>query len=126
MDLAQPKVSIMSHKLIHHIIGTKRFFVYKINEVYFQKRLFCIFDKNKPFELTIVYKEMNKSTEMGPVVVGGKLGFFLYDSVNFETEYVFRLTEDECKENIDEIKKKRILVNEQLNHRTDVIFKNLV
>ena len=35
--------------------------VYKIKDIYYKKRLFCIFNKNHPYKLTIEYDEPTES-----------------------------------------------------------------
>jgi len=104
----------MAYKLVSHVIRSKRFFVHKINYVTYHERLFCILDTEQPFELRLKYKEMSKSMEMAPII-GGKGGFQLQERTDLETEYKFRFeTEEECKYNIDEIKKKKVLIDEML------------
>lgn len=109
----------MAYKLVSHLVGKKRFFVYKINDISFHERLFCIFDKEYPFELNISYKEMSKKLELAPNI-GGKGGFQLQESTSLETNYRFRFeTEDECQKHIDEVKKKKQLIDEMLINFTD-------
>lgn len=106
----------MTHKLISHTIGSNRFFVYKINEISCRKRLFCILNRNFPFELKLVYKEMNESSKIGPVFLGGNIGFHLRDEIKFEKEYFFRFeTLQECNYNIDEIEKKKKIIDDMIS-----------
>ncbi len=104
----------MAHKLVSHVIRNQRFFVHKINDITFHKRLFCIFDIDKPFELNLMYKELSKSLEFAPII-GGKGGAQLQEKIDLETEYKFRFeTDKECIYNINEIKIKKELIDEML------------
>ena len=38
--------------------------VYKIKKIYYTKRLFCIFNKDHPYNLTIEYNEPTESSEL--------------------------------------------------------------
>jgi hypothetical protein len=103
----------MAYKLVNHVIRNQRFFVHKIHEVTYRKRLFCIFDTDLPFELSIRYKKLSKSLKIAPIIGGN--GFLLHEKTDLEKEYNFRFeTEKECKHNIDEIKKKKDLIDEML------------
>ncbi len=105
----------MAYKLISHVIRKQRFFVHKIHDISYRERLFCILDTEQPFELSLIYKEMNKSFEFAPNIIGGKSGFQMQEKTDLEKEYRFRFeTEEECKHNIYEIKKKKDLIDEML------------
>jgi hypothetical protein len=104
----------MAHKLVSHVIMKQRFFVYKINEISFRKRLFCILDPELPFVLNLKYKELNNSLEFSPII-GGNGTFQLREKTNVEKVYNFRFkTMEECQHNIDEIQKKKFLIDEML------------
>jgi len=104
----------MAYKLVSHVIRSQRFFVYKINDISFRERLFCILDTEQPFELSLKYKELSKSLEIAPII-GAKGGFQLQERTDLEKEYKFRFeTAEECQHNIDEIKKKKDLIDEML------------
>ena len=102
----------MTYKLVIHVIRNQRFFVYKINDISFRRRLFCIFDKKQPFELSIDYRELTKSLEVTPI--NGKRAGVLFQERIYK-RYSFRFeTEEECKFNLDEIKKKKELIDKML------------
>jgi hypothetical protein len=110
----------MSFKLINHVIRNQRFFVYKINDISYRERLFCILDTERPFELTLRYKELGKSLDLAPIFVGGKAGFQLQEKTDLEKIYWFRFeTAEECQKNIDEIKIKKELIDEMLDGFTE-------
>ncbi len=104
----------MAYKLVSHVICKQRFFVHKIQNVSFHERLFCILDTELPFELNIGYKEMSKSLEVAPII-GGKGGFQLQEKTNLQTDYTFRLeTAESCQKHIDDIQRKKELIDEML------------
>ena len=104
----------MAHKLVSHVIRNQRFFVHKIHDISFRERLFCILDTEQPFELSLRYKELSKSLEVAPII-GGKGGFQLQERTDLEKVYKFRLeTAEECQYHIDEVQKKRTLIDEML------------
>lgn len=104
----------MAHKLISHVINGNRFFVYKIKNIGYRERLFCILDTDKPYRLYIDYKELSTSLEFAPFI-GLKGGFQLQEKTNTETKYVYRLeTEEECKHHIAEVDKKRKIIDDML------------
>lgn len=110
----------MAHKLVSHVICKQRFFVYKINNVNFSERLFCIFDKDKPYELSVEYKELSTSLEAAPIIGGKGGGFQLQQKIDTEKYYSFRLsTKEECQKHINEIEKKRELINDLLINFTN-------
>ncbi len=109
----------MAFKLVNHIIRGQRFFVYKINEISYRERVFCIFDKELPFELSLRYKELSKSMEVAPII-GAKGGFQLQEKTNLEKTYNFRFeSSEECQHNIDEVNKKKELIDEMLTEFTE-------
>jgi len=112
----------MSYKLISHVIKGHRFFVYKINKISYRERVFCILDQKQPFELTISYAELTTATKLEPVL-GGKGGFVLTDTLDFEKIYSFRMSsKEECQQNINEIEKKKVIVDEIITRlTTDII-----
>jgi hypothetical protein len=68
----------MAHKLVSHVIKNQRFFVYKINDISFRERMFCIFDTEQPYELTLNYKELTKSLEVAPIIGGKEVEVFFF------------------------------------------------
>jgi len=118
----------MSFKLISHVIRGQRFFVYKINEVYYRHRLFCVLDKEYPFELIVKYKELSKSTEIAPFLGGlsplqiGHVGFQFQEKTDLHKDYFFRYaTTEECKFQINEVKKKKDIVEQMLTQLTETV-----
>ena len=104
----------MAYKLVSHVIRGQRFFVHKINHVSFYERLFCILDTERPFEFILGYKELSKSLELAPII-GGKGGFQLQEKTDLERIYSFRFeTAEECQRNIDDVQKKKQLIDEML------------
>lgn len=103
----------MNYKCITHLIKNKRFFVYKINSIWYRERSFCILDKKLPFELFLKYKESN-------IAIG-----FLFDTFEHEKYYNFRFaTREECLYNLDSVKKKKEIIDEMLvNFNNDSEFK---
>jgi hypothetical protein len=132
----------MAHKLINHIIQKQRFFVYKINRVSFRERLFCIKDTELPYELTLNYKELGTEFRIAPIIKRGLVinelrlsnpfhsnspfhsnnynEYSAYEVNTFEKTYKFRLeSEEQCQKNIDEIKKKKDLIDNMMSNFTN-------
>jgi hypothetical protein len=104
----------MAYKLVSHVIDRQRFFVYKINDISFHERLFCIFDTEKPYRLSLMYRELSKSTGFTPVIgVHGKN--VIHEKTEFEKVYNFRMsTAEECKYHINEVQEKKKLIDEMI------------
>ena len=59
--------------------------VYKIKDIYYKKRLFCIFNKDHPYNLTIDYHEPRESIGLAP-------GINLYGGFTFSLVKKVHLT----------------------------------
>ena len=99
----------MAHKLITYKIREQVFKVYKIQDIFYYERLFCIFEKKNPFELKIKYKELSNETEVNPVFAGGHLGFSTSTITKTSKDYYFRIeTREECERHVHQINEKKI------------------
>lgn len=94
--------------------------VYKIKEIFYKKRLFCIFNKNYRYTLTIKYSEPNEYYM--PIIVYGGHGITttsLVKQVNLTQIITKRyLTEADVINEIEEIKLKQ--------QKIELIKKNLI
>ncbi len=101
----------MTYKLINYVIQNKRFFVYKIIDVSFEKRSFMFSNKNLPYKLNLNYKEFNSDIKFNPIV-GVAPGFLSHNELSFSKLYNFYLeTSDECQYHIDEINKRKKMID---------------
>jgi len=90
----------MSRRFI--TIGHYIFNIQKINDVWYKKRLFCIFDKNLPYKLTIEYYEPHTIWEYNVVLKMPLPVDYSYVYHNFRID-----TDEKCKKIINEINKKK-------------------
>jgi len=97
----------MDFKLINHVIKGTRFFVHKIDNISYNERLFKIFDKDKPYLLTIYYNETD-------TVI----------NTNIKRYFARISTEKECILHIDNIKYKKQIINKFLDKINEDIFDN--
>ena len=83
--------------------------VYKIKNIYYEKRLFCIFNKNHPYNLIIEYHEPTESIGLVPGInFNGGLTTSLVNKVSLIANITKRYkTEIEVKNEIEEIKIKQ-------------------
>lgn len=109
----------MAYKLISHVVRDQRFLVYKIGDFYYHKRLFRILDPFKPYELFIEYKELSKTLDISPIMVGGHAGFHFQNTLDLQKVYKFRLSEKECFDHIQDIKNKKELIDNMLENFTN-------
>ena len=117
----------MTHKFISHTILGNRFFVYRIQKINYYKRLFCIFDKDVPYELFIEYRELNSNTVVKPFIgintFGSSFGFQYQQKIDFTKNYTFRLfSKDECEQHIKEINEKKKFIEEMLSEYNDQFY----
>jgi hypothetical protein len=113
----------MAHKLISQIINQNRFFVYKIIDISYRQRLFCIFDSELPCEMQLSYKEINTRNTLSPILGGGKIQFVFNKETDTEKLYEFRMTEDDCKKIINEVNEKQKMINDILNGYSNDLIK---
>ncbi len=100
----------MSYKIVNHIIRNKSFQVYKVKDVWTRQRLFCILDKNLPFEFGLVYKEPHSEMDLSPII-GKNGGFMIHETMRENKTYTFRFgTQDECDFHKNIIKEKQLWV----------------
>ena len=83
--------------------------IYKIKNIYYEKRLFCIFNKNHPYNLIIEYHEPTESIDLVPGInFNGGITISLVSQMNLITDITKRYkTEIEVKNEIEEIKIKQ-------------------
>ena len=86
--------------------------VYKIKDIYYNKRLFCIFDRNYPYTLIIKYNEPQESINLAPGInFKGGVTLSLVNNMCLISDITKRYkTEIEVKNEIEEIniKQKKI------------------
>jgi len=81
-------------------IGYSTFKIHKINNVWYKKRLFCIFDKDLPYKLTIEYYKPYIAFRYNVVF---KMPLLVTEDYEY---YSFKIdTEETCKKIINKIKK---------------------
>jgi hypothetical protein len=82
----------------------------KILNVRYDKRAFCIFDKDRPYILEIVYKELHTNVDAAPVISGGfhgpSFGLGLYDRTHLQALIRYRGSQDEIYDQIRQINDK--------------------
>lgn len=83
--------------------------IYKIKEIYYKKRLFCIFNRDHPYNLIIIYNEPRTTTNFAPGInFNGDLTTSMVDSVSLTVNITKRYkTEIEVKNEIEEIQMKQ-------------------
>lgn len=102
----------MTYKLINYVIQNKRFFVYKIIDMSFEKRQFMFTNKNLPYVLSLNYREFNHKSGVSPIA-GISPGFLFHEELSFSKKYDFYLeSSDECQHHIDEINKRKKMIDD--------------
>lgn len=95
-------------RLIYHTVGNIRFDVGTITRVEMRKRLFCIFDRDRPYVLTVTTFEPHQSTDVQPAFVDGKIGFTLQNTYEPYKRRHFRvISREACQEYVWEIEEKQ-------------------
>lgn len=115
----------MSYKVISHKIHDKVFRIYKIKEVWTRERFFCILDKDKPYEIGIKYKELNKDLSISPII-GGHGGFVVNETMNENKIYMFRFAhKQETEKHKEEILLKQLWISEIIDKLNSDLEKDL-
>lgn len=109
----------MEYKLINHVIKSERFFVHRMSNVnMFSSKLY-----NK-FVLSFIHKELDTRFQLSPYLswIGFGLGGFQLQTVtSLSKKYNFYMdTEEECKKHLDEITKKKEMVDKLLLNFSDI------
>lgn len=87
-------------------LAIKKVDVGRIAEMSYQKRLFCLFDRDKPYTLAIVYYLPKTNTSLAPTL-GHSVGITIYDRTIVEHVITKRYTsEQEVQAEIAAIEKK--------------------
>ncbi len=114
------------NKLIYKICN-KVFVIHKIKSYSFDKRLFCILDRNLPYELNIKYKELHESYGMSSTIIDGKISNIYYPKTDLYKNYSYRFTKEEGTQhclNIKILKEKLQLEEEErLNYSSKLLEK---
>jgi|LauGreDrversion4_2_1035121.scaffolds.fasta_scaffold04984_10 hypothetical protein len=82
----------------------------KIKKIYYKKRLFCIFDRDHPYNLIIIYNEPTPTIGFAPGfdLFDGDCTFSIVESVSLTVNITKRYkTEIEVKNEIEEIQMKQ-------------------
>ena len=83
----------------------KFFKVSRIVDVTKRKRLFCIFDKELPYELRIIYEKPKNFNIVNPLLfTNGCSGISAGSYCDLETIYEFRMTKEQIEEEYKKLK----------------------
>ena len=83
--------------------------IYKIKEIYYKKRLFCIFNRDHPYNLIIIYNEPRTTIDFAPGInFNGGFTTSMVESTSLTVNITKRYkTEIEVKNEIKEIQMKQ-------------------
>lgn len=95
-------------RLLYHNVGNVRFDVGTIADLGTYKRLFCIFDRDKPYELVVKSYEPHTEDRAQPTFIDGKVGFTFQRSHELYKRSYFRVPSlADCHQHIREIRQKQ-------------------
>lgn len=91
------------------ILSISKIDIYKIKKIYYKKRLFCIFNREYPYNLIIIYNEPRSTVNFAPGInFNGEFTTSMVDSVSLTVNITKRYkTEIEVKNEIKEIQIKQ-------------------
>lgn len=94
----------------------------KIKSMTYRRRLFCIFEKDYPFTLEIIYKEPKTEIRINPVLAGNNVGAGLHQYTSFTQIITKRYKcENDVFDEIKEIKRKEELMKNKINELFKII-----
>ena len=118
--------------MLFYRISHNKFNVRKIIEFNKLKRMFCVFEKDKPYELNLIYEEPHMINDYTPIfglagAPSARSSFQEHVQCMFHTryshtmEYTTRMTESECDKEIKKIEKLKKIIELEEDKKEQVL-----